>query len=368
VTKGTECTVVGGGLAGFTAYATLLRGGIPPEEITVFDAAGADPAAAWRRRAEAIRQHRMRSESDGHCLPTSFPGLAVRSAWHTRSLWPLVESVCDRYHPTVAEFLEHVEALRARIGWDAAVVPRRVERIRAVEGGFSLDDHGAFRHVLVALGHPALNVPDELTDDARAVHAYEPHEYADDVAVVGAGMAAATEWRNALAAGSRVTSVRRREPVRRPLNVPRPLLSRRGLAAFHAAKPSERRAILETILAPSYPPGREWDEPIRQAGDRFRVAAEINGAEQIICATGFRRGFGSQPLLARLVDEHGLETRGNWIALAPDCTVPGLTSDERTLALAGVAAQWAYPAADTLMGAKYAAHGFLRNVQRCRTR
>ena len=43
-------------------------------------------------------------------------------------------------------------------------------------------------------------------------------------------MAAATEWRNALAAGARVTSVRRREPLRRPLSVPRPLLSRRGLA------------------------------------------------------------------------------------------------------------------------------------------
>ena len=31
-------------------------------------------------RAAAIRQRRMRSESDGHCLPTSFPGLAVHEA------------------------------------------------------------------------------------------------------------------------------------------------------------------------------------------------------------------------------------------------------------------------------------------------
>ena len=28
--------IVGGGLAGFTAYLTLLRGGVAPEEITVF--------------------------------------------------------------------------------------------------------------------------------------------------------------------------------------------------------------------------------------------------------------------------------------------------------------------------------------------
>jgi hypothetical protein len=48
--------------------------------------------------------------------------------------------------------------------------------------------------------------------------------------------------------------------------------------------------------------------------------------------------------------------------------VPSLTDGDRTLALAGVAAQWAYPAADTLVGAKYAARGFLRKVQACRTR
>jgi hypothetical protein len=35
--------------------------------------------------------------------------------------------------------------------------------------------------------------------------------------------------------------------------------------------------------------------------------------------------------------------------------------------LAGVAGQWAFPAADTLVGAKYAARGLLARV-RCRTR
>ena len=64
---------------------------------------------------------------------------------------------------------------------------------------------------------------------------------------------------------------------------------------------------------------------------------------------------------------HRLALLHRWIALAPDCTVPGLTDGTRTLALAGVAAQWAYPAADTLVGAKYAARGFLRRVQACPT-
>jgi hypothetical protein len=361
-----ECAIVGGGLAGFVAYTTLRHGGV--EDVTVFEPGGTDPAGAWRVRAEAIRQRRMRSESDGHCLPTTFPGLAVRSSARRRNPWPLVQSVCDRYHPTVAEFLGHVESVRTRSSWDGAVVPRRIERIAAVDGGFELAGGGSFRHVLVATGHPGLNVPEELTGDPRVVHAYDPHEYADDVAVVGAGMAAATEWLNALAAGARVTSVRRREPARRPLNVPRPLFSRRGLAGFHATPPAQRAALLAGWLAPSYPPGRAWDEPLAEAGARFRVAPELNGAEQIVCATGFKRGFRHDALLARLVAEHAVATHDSWIALANDCTVPGLTDEQRTLALAGIGAQWAYPGADTLVGAKYAARGFLRRVRACRTR
>ena len=114
-------------------------------------------------------------------------------------------------------------------------------------------------HTLLAPGHPGLNTPEELRSDPRAVHAYEPHEYASSVTVVGAGLAAATEWLNALAAGSEVVSVRRREPVRRPLNVPREYFSQRGLVGYHRLQPPERAGRLRTLLAPSYPGGRDWD-------------------------------------------------------------------------------------------------------------
>jgi hypothetical protein len=386
--------IVGSGLAGITAYATLRHGGVAPEEITVFGA-DADPASAWRERALSIRQKRMRSESDGHVAATSFPGLAVRSALRRRSPAPLVRSVCDRYHPTVDEFLEHVAEVRERSGWNESFVQGRVARVRAVPGAFEIElvaqshkvfsrvasepllpgsselvaqshklRRGPFRHVLIAPGHPALAYPSELKGDPRAVHAYRPHEYADEVEILGAGMAAATEWLNALAAGARVISVRRREPERRPLNLDRHLFTRRGLAAFHRSSRDERVGLLRRYSAPSFPPGREWDEPLRSK--RFRVAAELNGAPQIICATGFERGFANDPLLRRLVDEHALETAGEWIVLAPDSTVPALTDATRTLALAGVPAQWAFPAADTIAGAKYAARAFRRRV--CRTR
>ena len=88
----------------------------------------------------------------------------------------------------------------------------------------------------------------------------------------------------------------------------------------------------------------------------------------MICATGFLRGFLHDPLLVHLVDEHVLETEAGWIVLAPDSTVPGLTDGTRTLALAGVSGQWAFPAADTLAGARYAGRRFLQRIRSCRTR
>jgi cation diffusion facilitator CzcD-associated flavoprotein CzcO len=364
-----RCGIVGGGLAGFVAYVTLRHAGIDPGDIVVFGT-DPDPVAAWRPRAEAIRQRRMRSESDGHCYPRSFPGLAPREALRTLSPAPLVLTACNRYRPTVAEFLRHVEGLRARSGWDESFRCRHVTRISAVEGGFDVDGEILIRHLLIAPGHPGLAVPAELAEDARVVHAYEPHEYADRVAIVGAGMAAATEWVNALAAGAEVVSVRRRDPVRRPLNLPRPLFSKRGLSAFHGTASSERAALLSRLGEPSYPPGREWDEPIKRAirEGRFRVAASLDSEPQVICATGFQRGFAHDVLLRRLVDEHELETAERWIVLAPDATIEALTDETRTLSLSGAPAAWAYPAADTLVGMKYVARRFLRRVKACRTR
>jgi cation diffusion facilitator CzcD-associated flavoprotein CzcO len=361
--------IVGSGLAGFTAYQTLRRGGLAPDEIAVFGTDD-DPASAWRQQAAAIRQRQMRSESDGHCLATSFPGLAVRAALRRRSATPVLASLLDRYHPSVEDFLSHVAELRERSGWERSFQEARVERVRASDGGFALEGQGVFRHVLLAPGHPGLNVPDELRGDPRVVHSYEPHSYESSVTVVGAGLAAATEWLNALEAGAEVVSVRRREPLRRPLNVPREYFSSRGLAPFRRLGADERAARLRSLLAPSYPPGRQFDEPLRQAAaaGRFRVETAVNGSRQVICATGFLRGFRADPLLAALVDEHELATVDEWIVLDPDATVPALTDETRTLGLAGVPAQWAFPAADTLVGAKYVAHAFLRKVKACRTR
>jgi cation diffusion facilitator CzcD-associated flavoprotein CzcO len=363
------CAIVGGGLGGLVTYTTLRHGGLEPGQIAVFGT-DPDPASAFRSHAAAIRQRHMRSESNGHCFARSFPGLAVRSALQRSSFRPLVDSVRDRYRPTVEEFLGHVAEVRAETGWDESFQRGRIERVRAVDGGFALDDRGVFSHVMLAPGHPGLAYPPGLEDDPRVVHAYRQHGYAEEVAVVGAGMAAATEWLNALASGATVVSVRRREPARRPLNVERRYFTKRGLSGYWRTRPEERVALLRSFVAPSYPPGPEWDEPLARAisDGRFRVEPELNGVPQVICATGFRRGFQADPLLRDLVRAHGLEAAEGWIVLAPDATVPGLTDDSRALALAGTSAQWAHPGADTLVGMKFAARGLLRRVSRWRTR
>jgi hypothetical protein len=358
-----RCAIVGSGLAALATYATLRHGGVRAEEIVVYGT-HEDPTEVWRTRAESIRQQRMRSESDGHLAAAAFPGLAVLEAAREVSVVPLLATVANRYHPRVEDFLRHADRVRDATGWNRSFRGERIERINPVDCGFAVGG-ATFRHVLVATGHPGLHRPREYPD---AVHAYEPHEYAREVAVVGAGMAAATEWLNALAAGSDVVSIRRREPLRRALNVPRPFFSKRGLAAFHASSEERRASVLRELSTPSYPEGRAWDAPIAAAerSSRFRVSDAPNGAEQVICATGFRKGWREDALLRDLVAANDLPTHGRWITLSTDSTVPGLTDATRTLTLAGVAGQWAFPAADTIAGAKYAAHAFMRRV--CRTR
>src|SRR4029450_1977853 len=163
-----QCAIVGGGLAGFIAYVTLRHGGLQPAEIAVFGT-DQDPVSAWRPRAEAIRQRRMRSESDGHCYPRSFPGLAPREGLRTGDPTPLVQTVCNRYRPTVRKFLRHVEELRERSGWDTSFHVQRVGRIRAVVDGLDVDGRGVFWHVLVAPGHPGVSVPSGRGTGERAV-------------------------------------------------------------------------------------------------------------------------------------------------------------------------------------------------------
>ena len=142
VTK--ECAIVGGGLAGLVGYATLRHGGITPAEIAVFGT-DPDPAGQWRVRAAAIRQRRMRSESDGHveraagpCLPEDEVGVGrgdvearpentPRCLGRHRDQGPgdLVEVIEGQRHPTAhREQYSEVSAAGRTARPRAATVPR----------------------------------------------------------------------------------------------------------------------------------------------------------------------------------------------------------------------------------------------------
>ena len=325
-----------------------------------------DPTEVWRGRAAAIRQRQMRSESDGHLAASSFPGLAVKESQRTGSLRPLVATVANRYHPGVDAFLAHAEEVRERTGWSRSFTQQRVERISSCDGGFELDGEGPFAHVLVATGHPGLARP---SDYPNAVHAYEPHEYASRVAIVGAGMAAATEWLNALAAGAEVVSIRRREPLRRPLNVPRPFFSKRGLAVYHALSNEQRAAKLRELSAPSFPPGPAWDEPLVAGRARRplprRARPERRRAGDLRDGLPPRLPRGSAPRAAR----RRPRSRDGRPLDRPRERLDRPVAHRRHAARSRSPAsprQWAFPAADTIAGAKYAARAYLRRI--CRTR
>ena len=230
--------IVGSGLGGFVAYATLRHGGLEPAEIAVFGDEP-DPAGAWRPA-------RPRSGSAGCARRATATATRPRSRGSPRGRRRAAatssrccSAVCNRYRPTVAEFLRHVDELRERSRWDESFRAARIERVRRSTAASSSTGTAASGTSCSRPAIPASPSP-ELAADPRVVHAYEPHEYASRVAVVGAGMAAATEWLNALAAGAEVVSVRRREPARRPLNVARPLFTKRGLAGFRATRGGER--------------------------------------------------------------------------------------------------------------------------------
>ena len=265
--------IVGSGLGGFVAYATLRHAGLEPGEIAVFGD-DADPAGAWKPRAAAIRQRLMRSESDGHCAPTSFPGLAAREAVRRRDLAPLVLSVCDRYRPTVEEFLRHVAELRERSRWDESFVLGRIDRIAAVDGGFDVGGHGVFRHVLVATGHPG----SRLLRRAGRRPARRPRLRAARVRLARHRRRRGHGRRDRVAERARGRRRGRLGPpprarARRPLNVARPFFTKRGLAASTALARARRAELLRGFGEPSYPPGRAWDAPIDAAAreGRFRV-------------------------------------------------------------------------------------------------
>ena len=301
-----RCAVVGSGLAALAAYATLRHGGLEPSEIAVFGT-HADPTAVWRGRAAAIRQRRdalgvgralsprprsRASRSASRCGPAR----CARSPRRSRTATTRPSTCSSRTRTRCASEAAGTGASRA--GASSGSTPSTA--------GSSSTVTGPSRTCSSRRDIPGLARPSE---HPGAVHAYEPHEYARRVAIVGAGMAAATEWLNALAAGSEVVSIRRRAPLRRPLNVTARAVLEARPGGVPRPAPTSARATAPRPLGAVLPAGPRVGRAARAGQAEGRSASRHESAQTApsrsfvrpgSCEAGarhaaFRPGRGSRP-------------------------------------------------------------------------
>lgn len=393
--------IVGNGVAGLIAFATLRFLGAPTAQIAVYGD-HADPLAHLRAYTAAVRQRDMRSESSGHLLPTDFPGFATLLLLRRGAIRPWLGALFDAYHPALNDVLAQGDRLRQQTALEESLVLARVGRLERREEHFVLWDEagrrlGEHRHVLLALGHPGLAWPDAVQavrDDPalrpRIHHAYQPKVYqaGETVAVIGAGLGAAHEWLNALAAGAQVYALWRQPPLHQPLNVPRCLFNAVGLDDYRRLLPEGRLAVLHQLSLGSYPWRLGWEQQLwraRRQGRLRECAGELravrahegrlaldwmreNGetqtliADRLVVATGFISEACAHPLVARLVADYALPLIASHLPVADDMTLPPLSRPDSVLAVSGALARWAYPAADSFAGMKVAARAFARQV------
>ena len=179
-----RCAIVGSGLAALATYATLRHGGVRPEEIAVFGTHD-DPTEVWRdaRRVDPAAAHALRvgrpPRGRGVPGPRGPRGRARADAGAARR-----DASTNRYHPTRRGLpaARRVGARGERLG---AELPPRADRAhhagrrRVRRRRRDVPRMCSSRPVIPGLAQPA--------EYAGAVHAYEPHDYASKVAVVGAG-------------------------------------------------------------------------------------------------------------------------------------------------------------------------------------
>jgi hypothetical protein len=397
--------IVGSGASALVALVTFRAEGLAGDDLAIY---GDQPAALHNIRSytHAIKQDRMRSESSGHFFPSDFPGLALLESLRRRTLLPALRSLFDAYQPRLDDLLAHGDAVAHAVGMAEILTCVRVGRIardpRDWRAGFVLFDEsgrplGAARHVLLALGHPALRWPDPLRDvrgeplsskrgDPLVVHAYQPKTYraGERVIILGGGMAAAHEWLAALRTGCHVTAISRRPPRRQPLNAPRCDFTAVGVSRYRRLDSAGRHAYLDKLSSGSFPWRPGWERELQEAQHQGRwrwleagvVAAQAGedglnvslstgerlSAQRMVCATGFISDVGSHPLLAHLMRDYQAPVERGRLIINDDFTLPLSGHTAARLAVIGTLARWALPTADTFAGMKYVARRLIRTL------
>ena len=200
-------------------------------------------------------------------------------------------------------FLAHADEVRERSGWDAELRraarrahPRRRRRVRARR-----------RRAVRARAASRPGIPGSLRASSGARACVRAARLRREVAIVGAGHGGrdrvAERARRGLRGGLDPAARAAAPSAERAAAV----FSKRGLAASTAWPRRARARCCATLRQPSYPPGREWDEPLDGADARGtlprRSSSQLNGRR----AGDLRDRVPSaaaehDPLLADLVD------------------------------------------------------------------
>lgn len=376
-------SIVGGGLAALMAYVVLRFRGLKKKEIAIF-APEDSPEKSWENFARAIQLTSLRSESTGHFYPTDSPGLATITAFQKKSLWPILKSWFDQFHPTIEEFIAHTKSIARQTGFAHSLIQTKIGRIeRANEHWLGMYDTKnnflAFaQHVILAVGHGKLHIPEAVakffalhSDDERVKLAFENKTYRPNkvVLVLGDGITAAQEWTNVLHSGSTVAALSLHGfSFGQALQVPRKYFSRRGIIPYQRSP--HRRAEMQFAIRGTIPYFKMSKNigfaqgklvEIREANGKLECKIDFTGqsihtvtVDQIISATGFEPAT-THPLIQQLMKDRQIKTNQNILETDDNCCFANLSTPNSILAVIGPAAAWAIPCADSLGGMKIVA-------------
>lgn len=395
--------IIGGGFGALLSFGALRFRGVPAQDIRVFSAT-ASPEETWLGFVHMIGQSFMRSESDGHFLPTTSPGLATVEALNSWSLKPILLSWFDRYHPTVAFMVNHLRQVASQLSFWHSLVRCQVSRLERVGDHFILFDEkgrpvARVNHVIMAIGHGPRRIPAVMSwfertypTDGRVIHSFIHKGYTppETVLVLGDGLTAATEWISILEAGAHVLAISQTGfRFGQALNTPRRYFSKRGFAAYQQKEGTQRVEELAAATRgtiPLYPAWRRRIRTARNTGslqliqgtlmsiDPVRPNGRLEGivqlpdrsyftvtVDRVVCATGFAPAT-THPLWQQLINDYQLPTYEGFLMVADDFSVPSLSQPTSSLFAVGAAAAWVLPCADSLVGMKVAARAIADRI------
>lgn len=390
--------IVGSGLGAFMAYVVLRFRGVASNKISVIGPT-LSPLEGWLTFVRNIDQKSMRSESAAHFFPTDSPGLATIESLKNWSIKPTIMNWFDKYHPTVDTIIDHVMKLVRQTNYSHSLIQTEVTNIHRHgqhlhvfgEAGKLL---GRFQHVIVAVGHGELRIPEAVKNfnqkyphDTRVRHSFHAGALikpGQTVVVMGNGLSSATHWTNYLDSDVELIAVAPTPFImNQPLNTPRKYFSKRGFMPFRQQGNHGRYDELMQAKRGTFPPYINWHmkfakarrqgrlnqilgmvEDIEMSIDgRLRVIVKLGDghslrsltADHVISSTGFMPVI-TQPLWQTLIKQHDLPTMNTCLVVDDHFRLPIISQENSIVGVIGSAAEWAIPCADSFGGMKIVAH------------